>query len=138
MLLCLSQAAGWAHWQAWAGEGGDTALGTRYGQEGLRPGTGNRHSPTATVKGVAGCKPSVCTSQSYLVQPWEVCTGDRSTARFLALVIAPGVEQSQSTDRYVITELIRGKKRNYHLEFILSETIMLRNCVIQLPCLAKS
>lgn len=53
MLPCLSQTAGWAHQLAWAGLGkeGDTALGTCYGQEGLPPGTGDRHSTTATVNG---------------------------------------------------------------------------------------
>lgn len=51
MLLHLSQAAGWVHQRAWAGLGKeeDMALGMCYGQKGLPPGTGNRHSTTATV-----------------------------------------------------------------------------------------
>lgn len=49
MLLCLSQAAGWVHGLAWAGEGEDAALGTCRSQEGLPAGPGNRHDTTATV-----------------------------------------------------------------------------------------
>lgn len=48
--------------------------------------------------------------------------GDCSALGFLAL--APGVELSQSTDRYVTAGLIGGKKENYRLELILSATIM--------------
>lgn len=46
--------------------------------------------------------------------------------------------RSQSTDRGVIAGLIGKRRENYQSSSYLRQSCMLRNCVIQLPGLAKS